>query len=335
MCDFNVNECDYMSYFFPKYKKALFNQLTFKQLPFYNSEIESVYRDPLQRLSNQYLSCYRLSNNISEMVRLSNFVYEHPDISPLDYAMMAGTQGISIKFIVKQFFIHPKILNMKFIYTNYHELPFASGPQWHFQEVLRDFFEIYNHKQHEFRHFMYSVHKDIIECNYSDCRALDQCYQYYKDYEEYSGSDFMSWDQMNIYTSSHFDIYQYLEQGFDDDLVNRIAVLNLMVDDEKDRTLCTKILEKHRILPNECINLKNPVFKKFYDNCLNYKVPITFIITGNEKEILKRQIQKVSEMKIIESSTFNYKDYIISDWLHIQKFIISVKKLNKGGQHKQ
>lgn len=116
---------------------------------------------------------------------------------------------------------------------------------------------------------------------------------------------------------------------------NQLQLLNLMIENEKDRTLCKKILMKAEITSNDVLNLKLPGVELFKQNCENYGIKLDCTFIGNDDRKTLIQQMKTVSVNIVEKKNFNVETYVISGSLCVNKFLFDIKKLNKGEQHKQ
>jgi len=115
--------------------------------------------------------------------------------------------------------------------------------------------------------------------------------------------------------------------------IEEMQGINLLVDHEKDRSFCKKLMSKIKISDLDVFDVRNVVVRNFVANCNNYGVNIPATIIGNDER--KDFIKQVQALHLKESSTFNHRDYVISDWIKVDSFLLALNKLNKGEQHKQ
>lgn len=114
--------------------------------------------------------------------------------------------------------------------------------------------------------------------------------------------------------------------------LEQLDLINIMIDGEKDRNLCKKILAKAEISDTDVLNVKLSPVKKFVENCNNFGVTLECTIIGQDER--KDLVKQVKALTIKEHETPKVDDYIIEDWVKIDSFLRMLNKLNRGQQHK-
>lgn len=114
--------------------------------------------------------------------------------------------------------------------------------------------------------------------------------------------------------------------------LEEIAGIVSLVDGEKDRSFCKKILQKVTIKDTDVLDVRNHAVSNFLALCDNYGVVVPATIIG--KDTREELIQQVKKLSIKTSRNFEVNDYIVSNWLKIDTFLMNLNKLDKGQQHK-
>jgi methyl-accepting chemotaxis protein len=112
----------------------------------------------------------------------------------------------------------------------------------------------------------------------------------------------------------------------------QLVGVNVMIDLLADRSVIKKILNT---LPNTnetVIDVRLSEHKKLLDNLENYGIKFNGTIKGID--VREQNIKIASTIKLTIRSHFTVQQYIINDWVKIDRFLDAMNKLNKGEQHR-
>lgn len=115
--------------------------------------------------------------------------------------------------------------------------------------------------------------------------------------------------------------------------IEQLQGVNLLIENEPDRSFCRKLLNKVPISDLDVLDYRNTHTRKFLENCANYNISVPATVIG--RNIKNDLVEQTKNLHIrTHKNKFMITDYIVSDWVKIDRLLIDINSLSKGEQHR-